>query len=58
MLLEHSPLKEHFEALKNFFLGMAGISIGLQDITNVCQAITVIGGAMLVLIQLYKLLKK
>jgi len=46
--------QQHGEAVRNFAIGFAGMSIGLVDITNFFQAIAAIGGAILVMHQLYK----
>lgn len=48
----------HWEPVKNYAVGVAGMTVGLTDITNFFQAIAAIGGAILVLIQLYKQLRK
>lgn len=51
-------VNEHVEAAKNIVVGVAGMSIGLSDITSVAQTIAAVGGAILVLVQIYKLIRK
>lgn len=51
-------INDHGDAVKNYVIGVAGISVGLTEITNVAQAIAAVGGAILVIVQIYKLFKK
>jgi len=51
-------LREQYEPIKNYVIGIAGFSIGITDITNIAQAVAAIGGAALVLLQLWKQLRK
>ena len=46
--------QQHWEPARNYIIGMAGISIGITDITNFFQAIAAIGGAILVMHQVYR----
>lgn len=46
--------QQQWEPVKNYVVGFAGISIGITDITNFFQAIAAIGGAILVIHQVYR----
>lgn len=46
------------EPVKNYAVGIFGISISMVDITTAAQAIGAVCGALLVVVQLYKQLKK
>lgn len=46
------------EPVKNYTIGIFGITISLIDITTVAQTIAAVCGAILVVIQLYKQLRK
>ena len=58
MLQHHEQAQSKVEIAANFALGFGGITIGLQDITNIAQAIAAVAGAVLVCIQLYRTLRK
>ncbi len=58
LLEEHERLRQQWDAIKNYVIGLTGISIGLADITNIAQAIAAVGGAILVMWQLYDRFKK
>ena len=49
---------QQWEPAKNYAIGVAGMSIGLADVTNFFQAVGIIAGAILVCIQLYRSLTK
>lgn len=51
-------IQQHIDPVKNYAIGVAGITIGLADVTNFFQALAAIGGAILVLHQVYKTFKK
>ena len=53
---EHAQTK--LEAGFNWAIGIGGITIGLQDITHIAQAIAAVGGAIIVLVQLYRMVRK
>jgi hypothetical protein len=56
--MQHHEHVSNLERLKNYIFGGAGMAISLADITGVFQCIAAIGGAILVLRQLYRDWKK
>ena len=50
--------QQKIEAAGNYAIGILGVTIGLQDITNLFQCIGVVAGALLVCLQLYRQLRK
>lgn len=51
-------MHDRMEAVKNYLIGLLGISISVADITTFAQAIGAVCGAVLVAIQLYRTVRK
>ena len=49
---------EKTQATANIVIGVGGVTIGLQDITNIAQAIAAVGGAILVVYQCWRTFRK
>ena len=54
----HEQAQTKLEAGINWAIGIGGITIGLQDITHIAQAIAAVGGAFIVLVQLYRMVRR